>query len=262
MRLVTIQKLVLITLFTLSISVFADDKIDWTGFYGSATVGRAWGHVSEGDGTGDSSQYFPIHNTISDGIGADLRNWSGNLKLGYNKQFDNNLIGIELGGTLQSSESKNGVMNTKLNGEPDTPNATFTKTRIRDYETISVRLGHIFNEKSLVYLKAGAVTGEIKRSLTDTGAGYGGYLNDWLSLYDTVTNKKRESGYVLGFGSEYKLNDRWALRADYEYIDFGNVNFDYNFSVCYDGVGCGPAKITQSNSIHFSNLSAGVSYAF
>jgi len=254
MRLVTIQKLVLITLFTLSISVFADDKIDWTGFYGSATVGRAWGHVSEGDGTGDSSQYYPIHNTFSDGIGADLRNWSGNLKLGYNKQFDNNLIGIELGGTLQSSESKNGVMDTKLNGEPDTPNATFTKTRIRDYETISVRLGHIFNEKSLVYLKAGAVTGEIKR--------YNGFLNDWLSLYDTVTNNKRESGYVLGFGSEYKLNDRWALRADYEYIDFGNVNFDYNFSVCYDGVGCGPAKITQSNSIHFSNLSAGVSYAF
>jgi hypothetical protein len=50
MTLRTIQKLVLITLCTLSLSVSADEKIDWTGFYGSAMVGRDWGHVSEGGG--------------------------------------------------------------------------------------------------------------------------------------------------------------------------------------------------------------------
>jgi len=96
----------------------------------------------------------------------------------------------------------------------------------------------------------------IKKSITDISypAGY------WLSDDDIVeyANNKTELGYVLGLGIEHKLNDKWALRANYEYIDFGNINFRYQ--TLYGGVD--PMLITQSNSIHFSNLSAGVSYAF
>jgi outer membrane immunogenic protein len=245
-----IQKLALVLLLPIPITVFADDKIDWTGLYGSALVGLDFGHVGEGNGTGFSTAYAPNSNTFSDGIGADLSGLSGNLKLGYNKQYDSNLIGVELGATWQSAESKNGVMDTLYNGIADTPNATRTQTKIKNYETLDARFGHIFNETSLGYIKAGVAIGHIERSLTDSGTG------DWINAGATFTGSTTKSGYTLGFGAEHKFNDKWALRVDYEYVDFGNVNFSYNFTAFGN-----PAIINQSNAIHFSNLSAGISYA-
>ena len=90
MSLRTMQKLVLITLITLSSSVFAADKIDRTGFYGSAMVGREWGHVGEGNGfsvypyvPGPGADYY----TTFGNNGSSFNGWSGNFKLGYNKQI-------------------------------------------------------------------------------------------------------------------------------------------------------------------------------
>ena len=255
MKTPSISKLVLASFLVLSSSVFADDKVNWQGLYGSATVGRSWGHVSEGDGAGYSENYGPNNNNFTNGIGASMSGWGGNLKLGYNKQFDTALIGLEVGGTWQNSKSKNGVMDTQNNGSADTPNATFTKTKINTYETANVRLGYIFNDTYLGYVKGGAALGQIKRRLTDTGSG------DWMDPNLSQKSDNSELGYVLGFGVEHKINDKWSLRADYEYVDFGNVNFNYVF-VPYPSYDNNSASINQSNSIHFSNLSAGVSYAF
>ena len=261
MRFTTIQKLVLITLITLSASVFAEDKINWTGFSGSVMVGRDWGHVGEGNGL---VSYIPSPpgeiNIISGGVGSNIKGWSGNIKLGYNKQFDNNLIGIELGGTWQNAKSGKESPNTNqqnISGAgcpcsviPDTAASLSTaQTQVKTYETLSARLGHIFNETTLVYVSGGAALGQIKRTLYDNG--------DWYEVNTVISDSKTELGYVLGFGVEYKLKEKWSLRGNYEYVDFASNTFNYS------KVGGGYTVVeSQSISTHFSNLSAGVSYAF
>ena len=258
MCVIKIQKLVLIILITLSASVYAQDKTDWTGFYGSAMIGRLWGDVSEGDAyvTGYTGGYLNAYK-LTGGSSPDIRGTSLNFKLGFNKQIDTNLIGVELGGTLQTAKSKNGIQNTYWastlyttpgnDGPQESPNTV--QTRIQNYGTLSGRIGHIFNETTLIYLKGGLAHGEIKRTIIDATR----YFDSGTSIQDNKT----ESGYLLGIGGEHKINDKWSLRADYEYIDFGNSNFNYNGK--FSGMNINQ---TQSNSIHFSNLSAGVSYAF
>ena len=257
----TIQKLVLITLLTLSATVFADDKINWTGFYGSAMVGRDWGHVGEGNGfsvypyvPSPGADYF----TTFGNNGSSFNGWSGNFKLGYNKQIDNNLLGIELGATIQSAKA-NGIASSSYTSYPTpgsvTPDTSLhSQTQIKTYETLALKLGHIFNDTTLVYVSGGAALGQIKRSVTQTAYQY------WFDEGYSTSDNKTELGYKLGIGSEYKLNQHWALLADYEYVNFGNVDFKYTGP--YTQSGFSIDTITQSNSIHFSNLSAGVSYAF
>jgi outer membrane immunogenic protein len=262
MSLRTIQKLVLITLFTLSISVFADDKIHWTGFYSSAMIGRDWSNNGGSNGTVDFTHIpndRPVENWSVVGDGNSFKGWGGNLKFGYNKQLDNNLIGVELGITLQDTKSNNqniipiGVF---PGGPTDTPYGLFSKTKINTYESLSARIGHIFNTNTLVYLNGGAALSSVKNTVTNIGGGWD--TGSWIPI-GNISDSKTELGYLLGLGIEYKINQNLALRANYEYVDFGNVNFKYSSLNC-----CGDYKgdWNISNSIHFSNLSAGVSYAF
>ena len=248
------KKIIPVLLLALSTSAFADEKTDWTGFYGSVLVGHNWGGVSEGKVDAFCTCYGPTQSWfLTNGSGSSIHGWSGNLKVGYNKQINANLIGAELGGTWQSAQSKNAIMNTVAS----TSDASFSgpdsgllaNTKIENYESLSARVGHIFNDASLVYFKAGVAVGQIKRNVVETAP-------NWIDEQQ-VSSKSTELGYLVGAGVEHKLNDKWALRADYEYVDFGTVGFSYNGSQSAI-----PVSLTQANSIHFSNLSAGVSYAF
>lgn len=246
-------KLFVLSLLALSSSIFADEKIDWNGFYGSAMIGRDWGSVGMGNGI----MGYPIGPTPIVGTNSNLFDGlSGSLKLGYNKQFNNNLIGLELGTNYQESSAKGESSRGLIYNGVFTPDSGLQSlAKIKTYETLTARIGHIFDDKTLVYLQGGGAMARIQKSITDITSG-----GSWLSDDPPVeyANNKTELGYVFGLGVEHKLNDKWALRANYEYIDFGNINFRYQ--TLYEGVD--PTLITQSNSIHFSNLSAGVSYAF
>jgi len=258
MTLRTIQKLVLITLFTLSISVFADDKIDWTGFYGSVMIGRDFGHVGQGHGILDYSEDFDNYLYFFNRSGVSMNGWSGGLKLGFNKQFDSNIIGIELGVMSQDAKSKGNpatsyyrsyVVHLDRNVLCCLSTSIPYSTKIQSYETLSGRFGHVFDDKTLVYLKAGLALGQIKRDIETNEDG-------WTD--SNISIRKSEIGGMFGGGIEHKITPKFSIRADYEFVDFGKLNFKgtglyENYSVI---------PVNQSNSIHFSNLSAGVSYAF
>lgn len=257
MKLRTIQKLVLIALLTSSFSVFAADKIDWNGFYGSVLAGRTFGDINKKDGqftylNSDGSFNAAYH--IDSGDNSSLNGWNGSLKLGFNKQLNDNLLGIEFGITAQSARA-NGVSITSYDGYPDTPpNSFLSKVRVNTYESLNARLGHIFNDATLVYVSGGATLGQLKSKVYQNG----GAVDYWMeNAGDSMNSNKTELGYTLGLGLEHKLNDKLSLRVNYEYVDFGDVNFKYS------GTGWGaPLNENQKTSVNFSNLSAGVSYAF
>lgn len=244
-----------IGLLVFTAGVCAEDKTNWTGFYGSAMLGRDWGNINEGNGLLDYTDFANDTYKISNGIGASMKGWSGNIKLGYNKQIDSNLIGIELGGTWQNAKFKNEVTDTYQQdypfSDPAYPDSgvTTANTKINAYGTIAPKLGHIFNDKTLVYAYGGAAIGRIKRTIYDN--------DNWFDVGTIISDTQTKVGYVLGFGAEYKLNDKWSLRGNYEYVDFGNINFNF-----YQNTRGYASTMSQSNSINLSNLSAGISYTF
>lgn len=255
------KKIIPVLLLALSTSAFADDKISWDGAYGSLMLGRTFGNAGEGNGSMKYLQVTPPGTTYDYNMfgndGSSIKGWGGTIKLGMNKQINDNLIGIELGGTWQDAKG-NGIAFSSYYDIPalylgQTETLT-SKTKVNTYETAALRFGHIFNETTLVYALGGLSVGQIKRTITAVNA-------DWFDSGTVMNDNKTELGYVLGFGVEHKLDNRWSLRANYEYVNFGDVEFKYT----------GPYNVqpgyinnsfNQSNSIHFSNLSAGVSYSF
>ena len=252
------KKIIFFIFFAFSTSAFADNQINWTGFYGSAMIGYTSGDVGDDNGT---FQYIPSGTYDFWGTGSSFNGLSGNLKLGFNKQIDENLIGVEIGGTLQDAKSNGTAITSYDDGTgriPDsTPFSVLSKTRVQTYESLSVRLGHIFNEKTLLYVYGGGALGQIKSTLNAPNDATDNWLAD-RGVSASVSDKKNEFGYAVGLGVEHKFNDKWALRANYEYVDFGKVNFNYQ----HRSVPGYEADINLSNSIRFSNISAGVSYAF
>jgi len=248
----TIQKLVLISLFALSSSVFAEDKINWTGFYGSVMAGYSWGHkqdrgISEFVYDGDTHppsdpNGFPINTPL----GASFRSIGGTLRLGYNKQLDNKVVGLELGGTFLNPDinSSNGLA-------PSEDSHLSSETRLKSFGTITPRFGYLYKNDTLIYATGGIAFAHFTNTIKN---------NIWW--FEEAQQSKNLIGYEIGLGVEHKITDKWSLRADYEYINFGKNNLNYSgcYNICVPGDS--PVTFSQFSSVDFSNLSAGVSYAF
>jgi len=237
------KKIIFALLLTSTTFTFAGEPVDWSGFYGSLLIGRDWAHVTEGatsaiyNNSENEGEIFESRSPYS--LGA----WNGGIKLGYNKQISNILLGFEIGGNWQNS--KGGI---KVNFGNDVAPPS-VETKIKNFETITPRLGYIFDETTLIYGTAGLAFAQVKR-----------ILNDDQGWFDMAYSSKTLKGYEIGFGLEHKLDNKWAIRGNYEYLNFGNNNFTYN--TCYEVCPYVPLSLKQNNSIYFSNLSLGVTYSF
>ncbi len=237
-------------------------KSDWDGFYSSLMVGSSHGDVNENDSylTGYTGDYLNSYRTTNNSD-SSFNGTTFNLKLGINKEIESNLIGLELGGTLGSLEARNektsGYWVSTMfftPGNESSWNGFIANTKINNYETFSARLGHIFNNSLLMYFKTGAAVGRIERRVTDNSG-------EFFDAGSTLRDKKNEVGYLLGLGAEYKMSNNFSFRLDYEYIDFGNVDFKYHGTAYTYLPGMSPT-MKQSNTIDFSNFSAGICYLF
>jgi outer membrane immunogenic protein len=244
-------------------SAFADEP-SWSGFYGAAMLGYTFGDVEENRGT--YVLYDPVngdyHAILNGSNGDSLKGFSGTFRLGYNKELSgNNLIGVELGATFQDADAKSPISNTYDILSPYDPNRVdpnplVDKTKVNNYQTLGLRLGHIFNQNTLVYVSGGVAYGKINRTLSQPGPD-----ENWFSVGASDSSTSRETGYDIGLGVEHKLSDKLSVRANYEYVDFGKVKDTFN-SVLDDGSTVSAVKVDQSANIDFSNLSVGLQYQF
>ncbi|WP_029005647.1 outer membrane protein [Azorhizobium doebereinerae] len=154
----------------------APPAFSWTGFYIGANAGYAWG-----SGTG-----------AADANGLNPDGWLGGGQVGYNYQFQNNmLVGLEA--DVQGSDigSSNGALSSKL-----------------DYfGTVRARLGYAF-DRVLPYVTGGFAWGNNKISTPG------------ISESNTLT------GWTAGAGVEYALTNNWTARAEYLYTDLGKGNYN------------------------------------
>jgi outer membrane immunogenic protein len=174
----------------------------WTGFYVGA-------HVGAGLMTSDS-------NINGAGLGGGgslaLANGSGSGvigggQLGYNVQAGWLVYGIE--GSFTGSG---------ISGDAPCLVVVTCSASANWYGAITGRVGGLVNDRTLAYVKGGAVWEDVD------------YSASVPPLFSTSTSETR-LGYLIGAGVEYKFNERWSGFSEYNFMDFGRDNVDFALAV-------------------------------
>ena len=177
-----------------------DRPYSWTGFYVGANIGYGWGDVSVRDTNGG---------VLPGPFEYDTRGLLGGIQVGYNKQFDSLVAGLEIeGGYLGAT-----------NGEFRIPSSlppNFQRLWVDSglYGIIAARLGIAIQSRTLLYGKAGAIWFDGEAGQKTTRPGYVTHMADGFN------------GWAYGGGVEHMLQGGWSVKLEYMRLDFGTVTGD------------------------------------
>lgn len=189
-------------LFVLLLSFFSATAMagnDFTGPHAGVSLGYVNGNDS---GKEYVSGVFDNYTQSTDPKGGLLGVFAG-----YNWTLENNLlVGIEGDYDARSVDDMN---LSKLSGVSDSRYPV--KTDQKAAASLRGRLGYLFNtNKSMAYVTAGYATAKVKRTFHN------------LSTPTSQSITKWQDGWTAGFGVEHAVMDKWSVRAEYRYADYGN----------------------------------------
>lgn len=198
---------------------YAPKLYDWSGIYIGAHVGG---------GYSDSSWTDPIT-----GLGNGTFNnfgFLGGAQVGANVQFNRLVLGLEgdFSWTSLKASSADSI------GEAINTTVPWTST-------VTGRVGAAF-DRLLVYGKGGLALAQDQSSLTDLGG-------------NISTDSFLRTGWTVGGGLEYALDDNWSAKIEYDYLGFGSQSM--NFSTITPS-----ATLTPNASLNVQEIKAGLNYRF
>ncbi len=191
----------------------------WTGFYAGVFGGYKLGAVNP---------RLNVFNLTANDIreieargGSDFETSGAELGglLGYNHQWNNWVLGAEVsGGYLWLRDSKF----TGAFFSPD-GNQLFLGTSLKSHYLITAgpRIGYALC-RWLPYATGGLAVGDIDFSQRLGAADYP------FRARNSVSTTK--AGWFVGGGLQYAITEHWSARAQYQYIDLGNVRTDESLS--------------------------------
>jgi opacity protein-like surface antigen len=195
-----------------------DYPINWTGWY-AGLVGGATEY-------GRASLTFPGVST------ADTRpsGWLGGGTLGYNYQAGKWVFGVE--GDIAGTSTNGATSCAPLPGATSQiPSPLFQTTCHNELDwiaTATARLGYAWTPRTLFYVKGGGAFADEKASVTCnlgpnkalgfpsgcTNAAGIGFTND-------ASVSAIRTGWTVGVGTEFALTDRWSVKGEVDWLDFG-----------------------------------------
>ena len=205
-------------------SLAGADEVNWTGFYLGANAGYGWGKSDVSTTTVFSpTGYFATTSVpaIANASAGKIRpnGFAGGVTLGFNNQTNKTVLGVEL--DLDAVD----ISKSRTSGAlyPCCAPTSFSNTQSINADwllTARGRVGYAITERGLLYATGGlAVTNlENKNHFTDTFA----------SVNESGAESKTKYGWVLGFGYEHALENKWSLKAEYAHVDFGDVSSQSN----------------------------------
>ena len=191
---------------------------DWTGVYVGGFVGGA-----TGSDVSNTATRYTSDNALWADPGDANNNYStkagfiGGGTVGYNWQIGKTpyLVGLEGEyGYLSQKNSKTDPNSAAWNAANDGNDNSQSSTSIGadyGYGLVGGRLGYAL-DRSLIYIKSGAVFTTVNSSWSDTAYGLNG-----------TSNKATTTGYALGAGFEYALPFKYFTNVSLktEYLYFG-----------------------------------------
>jgi outer membrane immunogenic protein len=192
----------------------------WTGFYVGAHFGAGWG-------TGEANLVLPAALPLTS---TNVNGWLGGVQAGYNHQIGQWVLGIE--GDFSWADIK---------GTSPCLVGLSCSGKAKWLADITGRVG-VSVDRALVYIKGGVAWAETEYSFT-AAPGFG------ASTTDT------RIGGLFGAGVEYAVSRNLSAKIEYNYIDYGSENQNFNVLLIPGGV---TASINQS--LH--TVKAGANYRF
>lgn len=217
--------------------------VDWTGPYVGMDFGYGSGNT-QGDVTDSAGKAADVENGSR--IDESLRNFVGGARAGYNYQFANNIvIGVGSDVTTGDLAAWSGVLVSSTSGESNSikslraANILESDTRYKwdRLVTLQGKLGYALG-RTLVYGTAGVgwmretqsrsqYRSTPPTSRADFGISPYAPGNIPLEHYFTEQARHIRTGAVLGAGVERAIDERWSLRAEYNYAHFGHETFEH-----------------------------------
>ena len=203
--------------------------MNWTGFYLGAQIGYGYG---DNDGSityatpgGLAGQSNLGSSAIVTGGGTNINGEAigviGGAHLGYNKQFDKWVVGVE--GAVDPTVMSRGVSINVPNSAADPTGAlgigaTATGSIWSTIQgSVRARAGYAF-DRMLFYGTGGLALGAF-------GSNFQIYGTDTTlaPFYAADQRSATRAGWTLGGGVEYAVNTHWSVRGEYRYTDFGHM---------------------------------------
>lgn len=226
--------------------------VDWSGFYVGGLLGAAKGKSETHTHAGADVIYFLPDETVqlSEAGSNELEQWqpAGGLLGGYGKQFGNLYVGVEVSVSSLFLDDQHSVTETYVS-TPGT-NLTLKQSVSADWiATLRPRLGWA-QDNWLVYVTGGLAVTQLR---LDTK-----FTDDAWSAYSRSTTKETVTGVSLGLGGEYALGPNWAIKGEYLYTKFDEVESSSYLSTTNAGGG----RLHHSADLDTQGLFIGATYRF
>jgi opacity protein-like surface antigen len=200
---------------------------DWTGFYAGAFTGAALGR---------SHWNFPTTdpNAVGSGLGYSPAVAGGLLggTLGYNKQYDRWVLGVE--GDIALSNASGGQ-----SCQPNIFDITIAQNCNNTNQilaTADARIGYTPWDRVLVYAKGGAAWTNDKLNIPCNSDALLLTNVSCFASSPTASNpfpqnlelSDRRFGGTVGAGFEIALTPAWSAKAEYDFLDFGSRSLTFS----------------------------------
>jgi outer membrane immunogenic protein len=186
----------------------------------------------------------------------------GGVQIGYNFQYQQLVWGFGLDYDFYSASSKNRSL---VYTGPNFPDGTYSfngKNSPNGFAILGPRIGYAVQDW-LPYFRAGGVftSGSSNSSVSYTPTG----ASAPTATFNGGRNYK-SSGWGVGAGVEYALQDSWSVRAEYTYVNLGKGSNTTTTCTGISASGCAAFAGFSLDSIHnsltFSVIRIGVNYTF
>lgn len=198
---------------------------NWNGSYIGANAGYSWGRFN-------STSTADLFNTgAGSGFAPKVDGWLGGIQVGRNWQTGSWLIGIEA--DAQITGEKDSLERSMVLGSVPVGGGVVTLSQnvanewaLPWFATLRGRVGVTANNW-LFYGTGGLALGHVKFSNTTTLVTdyVGAPANVTTSVATSLSDSTTRVGFALGGGVETALSDRWTVKAEYLYLDFGSHTF-------------------------------------
>jgi outer membrane immunogenic protein len=187
----------------------------------------------------------------------------GGMQVGYNKQLDILVFGLETDFSFSGSKGSRTVSpiiqndGTTLTGPGGVPAGQITVHEDTDWVgTVRLRAGATPVPKLLIYLTGGLAYGRVNYSANTDFRPGGGGTEQYKESLSTI-----KVGYAVGTGSEVAINKHWSVKAEYLFYDLGDKSVIASPSIPF-GSGAPDFKVKYrwETSAHTVNL--GFNYRF
>jgi outer membrane immunogenic protein len=221
---------------------------DWSGFYIGGVIGGGWTRTDSSDpglGLIGTLINVPVVQT------TNSSSFIGGIEGGDRYQFGKLVIGWEADMTWGNM---NGTSTTTF-GPSFIPGLTFTRAITADTKwagtaTSTVGIAH---DRWLIYGKAGVAWA--KTDFTDNWTVVG------IPLFTGTgsTNSSSQVGWTVGTGIEWAIWNNWSIKAEYDYLDFGNKTVAINGAIL-PGIINLPASFGLENTQHINQVKFGLNW--